>query len=386
MLINRDILTMGVIGTSKKENEHRVPIHPSHFRSIDESLRKHIFIEKGYGKRFNIDDQVLESSFAGVMKREELFEECDIILLPKPDESDFPLFREGQILWGWPHCVQGEVITQLGIDKKMTFIAWESMFLWKSDSIRDVHIFHRNNEMAGYCSVVHALQLAGLTGHYGTKRNAAVIGFGSTGRGAVHALRGQGYTDITIFSQRPYHAIQAPISSVRYLQYGRADALSPDTVVRKSDGSAIPMAEALADYDLIVNCILQDTDHPVMFIKGQDINRLKKNTIIIDVSCDNGMGFDFAQPTSFEHPSFDVSRGITYYGVDHTPSFLWNSASYEISSAVIHYIDVVMRGRAAWEKDITIRKAIEIENGSILNPKILRYQKRSERYPHQRLE
>ena len=38
--------------------------------------------------------------------REELIAECDVILLTKPDARDLAELRAGQVLWGWPHCVQ----------------------------------------------------------------------------------------------------------------------------------------------------------------------------------------------------------------------------------------------------------------------------------------
>ena len=131
--MSEQILTMGVVGSSLKKNEERVPLDLEHLPLIDEKLRQHIYLETGYGERFGVDDDTLASQVAGLMSREELFAHCDIILLPKPVAADFPFFREGQILWGWPHCVQGQAITQVGIDKKMTFIAWEAMNIWKDD-------------------------------------------------------------------------------------------------------------------------------------------------------------------------------------------------------------------------------------------------------------
>ena len=380
--MRKDKLTVGIIGTSAKENEFRVPIHPSHLGRIDPSLKGRIFAEAGYGRQFGSSEQTLKSHVAGVMSRGELFRHCDIILLPKPTEADFPLFREGQILWGWSHCVQGEAITQLGIDKKMTFFAWEAMYLWKSETVSGLHIFHKNNELAGYCSVLHALQLAGITGHYGPPKRAAVISFGSTGRGAIHALTGQGYTDITLYTQRPYYAVQAPIPSVRHHQYRRTAPGSPDAVVRLERQETVPMAEELAGHDIIVNCILQDTDQPLIFLRQEHIQRLKPGTLIVDVSCDTEMGFGFSRPTSFEHPTFLVGDHVTYYAVDHTPSYLWDAASYEISVAVLPYIETVMGGERAWEKDMAIRKAIEIKDGLVLNRKILKFQNRSDEYPH----
>jgi hypothetical protein len=84
---------------------------------------------------------------------------------------------------GWPHCVQNQDITQLGIDRQLTLIAFEAMNHWTEDGSFGLHVFHKNNELAGYSSVLHAMQLVGITGEYGRPLRAAVIGFGATGRG-----------------------------------------------------------------------------------------------------------------------------------------------------------------------------------------------------------
>ena len=95
-----------------------------------------------------------------------------------PSLADVEELHPGQVLWGWPHCVQDRAITQLAIDKSLTLIAWEAMNHWTPSGDFMVHVFHMNNEMAGYCSVLHALQLAGSSGDFGRKLHAVVIGFG----------------------------------------------------------------------------------------------------------------------------------------------------------------------------------------------------------------
>ena len=95
------------------------------------------------------------------------------------------------------------------------------------------------------------------------------------------------------------------------------------------------------------------------------------------------MGFPFARPTSFEEPVFRVNEGhLTYYAVDHSPSYLWDAATWEISEALLPYLDPVMSGPAAWANNPTIHKAIEIREGTILNPRILSFQERAAEYPH----
>jgi hypothetical protein len=107
------------------------------------------------------------------------------VILPKPVLADLQELREGGILWGWPHCVQQWAHTQAAIDRKQTLIAFEDMFVWGPNGEIGRHTFYKNNEMAGYCAVLHALQLKGIDGHYGNQRKTKE----STGTTETNAKR-----------------------------------------------------------------------------------------------------------------------------------------------------------------------------------------------------
>jgi hypothetical protein len=77
-----------------------------------------------------------------------------------------------------------------------------------------------------------------------------------------------------------------------------------------------------------------------------------------------------------------VGDHLLYYAVDHSPSYLWDSATWEISEALLTFLRPVMGGSDAWEADITVRRAIEIRDGVIQNPAILSFQGRSPVHPH----
>ena len=143
-----------------------------------------------------------------------------------------------------------------------------------------------------------------------------------------------------------------------------------------------PLAQVLARYDIVVNCILQDTDAPLIFVAHDDLGRFAPGTLFVDVSCDEGMAFEWARPTSFAEPMVGVGDGLHYYAVDHSPSFLWNSATWENSEALLEYLPIVMAGPAAWDADETIRRAIEIREGMVQNPRILSFQGRASTYPY----
>ncbi|GAA5025086.1 N(5)-(carboxyethyl)ornithine synthase [Terrabacter aeriphilus] len=374
-------LSLGVMARSLKENEHRLPLHPKHVDRIPEELRGRVFLETGYGERHGVSDDQLERYVGGFLSRDELVAQCDVILAPKPLLSDIEALRLGQVLWGWPHCVQDAELTQVAIDRQLTLIAFEAMNHWNKDGSFSLHVFHKNNELAGYCSVLHALQIAGVTGDYGPQRRAVVIGFGATARGAVTALNALGIGDVDVLTHRQKAAVASPIHSARIVHFDTDDTTARVSHAVTEDGP-VALGEFLAGHDIVVNCVLQDTDAPITFMTEDDLKRMTPGSIVIDVSCDEGMGFSWASPTTFTEPTFLVGDHVLYYAVDHSPSYLWDAATWEISEALLPFLPTVMAGPEIWDSSPTIRRAIEIRGGVIQNPAILSFQGRSAVHPH----
>jgi alanine dehydrogenase len=375
------LLSLGVVGSSAKENECRLPLHPEHLARIPRTLRQRVTLEHGYGARFRYADSELAGLVAGFASRREIVADSDIVVLPKPQHEDVAAMSSGQVLWGWPHCVQDPVLTQLAIDRRLTLIAFEVMNHWTVDGSVGLHVFHQNNELAGYCSVLQALELVGSTGDYGRRLSAVVIGFGATARGAVTALAAHGIHDIAVLTNRRVAAVGSPIHRVMIRQFDH-DPEPPHRSHVITDRGRVPLAAYLAENDIIVNCTLQDTAAPLTFLETADVAAFRRGSLVVDVSCDEGMGFEWARPTTFEDPMFTVEDTIDYYAVDHSPSYLWKSATWENSEALLPFLPVVMAGPEAWEADETISRAIEIREGYVLNPAILSFQGRAARHPH----
>jgi alanine dehydrogenase len=360
-------MIIGIISTSTKKNERRYPLHVDHIRGLPRSEREQMIFETGYPGLEELHDPSIKT-----LPREEVFRQADLVIIAKPTKKDFPYLKEGQMIWGWPHCVQNPDITEVGIKKKLTFIAWESMFKWKNN-VRQEHIFSRNNELAGYASVIHALTIKGLTGGvYGQKLHIAVIGYGSTGKGAINALLGLGAYDVTVYSRRSRYELADALPRVNYKKYH----VSKGRVIM--DGKA--SNQELKSYDVIVNCVLQNPLKPMMFLRQNDIMTLDHSQLIIDVSCDAGMGFEFARPTTFDAPSFDLGPA-TYYAVNHSPSFFYQAASYELSGALLPYLRYLIT-HGTYEGNEVLEAAVAIEKGLIKHDDILKFQNRDETYPY----
>ena len=374
-------LTIGVIGTSRKTDERRYPIHPAHLMRIPEKLRKNMIFEQGYGAAFNMSDEEIAALTGGIATRSDILTQLGTVIIAKPVLADLQELKEGGTIWGYVHCVQQQAITQAALDRKLTLIAFEDMFVWSPQGNVGRHTFYKNNEMAGYCAVLHALQLKGIDGHYGNQRKTIIFSFGAVSRGAIYALKAHGFRDITICIQRPDHEVREEVLDCHYVKVRPGIEGEARMIVVEHDGSQRPLTELISEADIIVNGSYQETANPVNFVIESEADCLKPNSLIIDVSCDEGMGFFFAKPTTFKHPMFSY-KTTDYYAVDHTPSYLWESATRSISAALIVYLPTVLAGPEQWQKDETIRRAINIEHGIIKNNAILAFQNRESAPPY----
>ncbi|MGW0394886.1 alanine dehydrogenase [Streptomyces sp. NPDC003042] len=378
-------ISIGVLASTYKKHEKRAPLHPAHLPLIDAGIRSRMYLETGYGRRFGFSDDQLAPQVAGILPRGELIRRSDLVMMFKATHRDLAELRDGQILWGAPHFAQNMETTQLAIDRKLTVISKEAMRDRPEGSDTDRFVFHRVSEIAGYCSVQHALQSIGRTGAWGRPlEKAVVLGYGSTGQGAALALQAHGVRNLSVVTQRPSSAVTPPSDTARMAQlhYDHADPAASTVTVQ---GHAAPLAGFLAEHDIVVNCVMQDIDSPQVYLTEDDLTRFPSGALVVDVSCDLAMGFSWARPTSFDEPLVTVGDHVRYYAVDHSPSLLWDSATWELSRAALRYLPIVADPQA-WDTDETIHRALEVREGVVQNPSILAYQGRSPHYPHDSVE
>jgi N5-(carboxyethyl)ornithine synthase len=312
---------------SRKENEFRRAILPEDLRGMRNPGR--CFIERGFGESVGVSDAEYERAGAHLASREEVISK-DIVCNPKGLDSDMvPLIKPGSILFGWVHAVQGREITGILVDRRMTAVAWEDMF-----EEGRLHVFWRNNEIAGEAAVIHAARFSGRLPY---EWNVAVLGRGNCARGALRILEKIG-AKATVYPKERMFKLR-------------------DDVER---------------YDVVVNALLWDVFETRLVLSAADIKRMKRGSMIIDVSCDSeGMCIETTHPTTIVDPVF-VLHGVIHYAVDHTASLFCRSATAAISAAAAPYIDYLIEGA---RNDVLDRATI-IRDGKILDERIIRFQNR----------
>lgn len=309
---------------SKKENEMRRALIPSHLRGIRNTDM--LYFEKGYGEVLGFEDKDYEQYGAHITAREDVLTR-DIICDAKIGDADYLDQLKEQTIFGWVHLVQNRDITDKVLEGKLTAYVWEDMF----DEGR--HTFWRNNEMAGEAAIMHAFQCYGEM-PYNTK--VALIGRGNVATGALRILTCLG-ADVTSYSRKTEKLLQ----------------------------------RELERYDVIVNALLWDTSRHDHIIYRKDLKRLQPNALIIDISCDRSGAIETSIPTTIEEPTYVVD-GVMHYVVDHTPSLFYKTASFGISEEVAKYIDQLIED-APGE---VLKKALAVRDGIIIDQRINEFQKR----------
>lgn len=309
---------------SHKENEYRRAIVPEHLKKIEHP--ELLYFEKDYGVVLGIDDSEYEACGSYVVSHEDVLAK-DIICDPKIGDADYLTELKNQTIFGWVHATQNRDITDKLLQGGLTAFAWEKMFQ------KGRHVFWRNNELAGEAAIMHAFQCYARM-PYETK--VAVIGRGNTARGAIKVLNMLG-ADVRQYDRRTEELLR----------------------------------DELGQYDVIVNCVLWDVMRKDHIIYRDDLKRMKRNSMIIDVSCDRNGGIETSIPTTIEEPTYMVD-GILHYVVDHTPALFHKTFTWNNSEVIWKYINELQ----SENYDEVLSDALIIKDGEIVDDEIRKFQGR----------
>ncbi len=303
---------------SDKENENRRALIPNDVAKIKHADM--LLLERGYGKVLGYSDADYKTQGAKIVTREQVLA-CDVVCDPKIGDAGYLGQLKDQTIFGWVHLVQNRDTTDKVLAGKLTAYTWEDMFC------EGRHCFYRNNEMAGEAAIMHAFQCYGEM-PYNT--DVALIGRGNVARGAMRILTCLG-AHITVYDRRMENLLR----------------------------------QEIGQYDVIVNALLWDTHRKNHIIYRDDLKRMRRNSLIIDISCDKHGAIETSIPTTVEEPTYMVD-GVMHYAVDHTPTLFYKPASAGISAEVCKYADELIEDKPGK----VLMDALAIEKGAVKDNRI----------------
>lgn len=317
--------SMGLV-ISKKSGEKRRALLPVDIVKNIKNTNQ-LFVERGYGETVDVTDEEYAAVGCKIVSREEALA-CDIICDVKLGDADYlDLIEDNKILFGWAHAVQNVNFTSNVIEHNQTVIAWEEMY----EDGR--YILYRNREVAGEAAVMHAFRYYGKM-PYDAK--VAILGNGQTAKGAMRVLHGLG-ADIDVYSRKHEELFK----------------------------------KKMYEYDVLINCVMWDTNRTDRIIYKDDLKKLKKGAMIIDVSCDPYLEIETSHPTTIDDPVYVVD-GIVHYAVDNTPAMYHKTVTKILSENLSKYVDQLLCD----EYNETVNNAIVIDKGHIKSENILKFRQK----------
>lgn len=314
--------TIGLI-ISHKNGERRRALLP---QDIAQNVKnpQQLFFEEGYGESIGVSDDEYRAVGCNIVSRKEALA-CDVVTDVKLGDADYlDEIAPNKILFGWAHAVQNIPFTSNILKNNHTVIAWEDIF----ENGR--YIFYRNREVAGEAAIMHAYRYCGKM-PYDTK--VAILGNGQTAKGALRILHGLG-AEVDVYNRRLEKLFR----------------------------------EKMYDYDVLVNCVMWDTNRTDRIIYKEDLKKMKPGTMIIDVSCDPYLEIETSHPTPIDDPVYVVD-GVIHYTVDNTPGMFPITITKVLSEGISRYIDFIIEGDMSSYPD-NLRTAVVIEEGHIRDERI----------------
>ncbi len=307
---------------SRKNNEKRRALLPEDLVHVKEPGR--LMFEQGYGEVLGISDEDYRSMGAVVASREEVLA-CEAIVDVKLGNADYlDQLEDGKLLIGWAHAIQDIHFTDGALAGKHTVLAWEELM----EGGR--YLFYRNREVAGEAAVLQAYQYAGKMPY---ETHVAILGNGHTAKGAMRILHGLG-AQVDVYGKRL------------------------ETLFK----------EKMVDYDVLVNCVMWDTTRTDRIIYREDLKRLKKGALIIDVSCDPELEIETSHPTTIDNPVYTVD-GVVHYAVDNTPAMFPHTVTKVLSQGFAPMLDDLLDGK----RSAMVEAAIVIRSGTIQDTRITEF-------------
>jgi alanine dehydrogenase len=161
-----------------------------------------------------------------------------------------------------------------------------------------------------------------LGGAVGVETNRVVVlGAGVAGKAAADAAAGLG-AEVVMFDIN--------IERLTYLR----DVMSPRVSMMYSTYESI--LNSIKEADLVIGTVLLPGAKAPKLITRDMLGSMKKGTVLVDVSIDQGGCFETSHATTHSHPTFEV-EGIIHYCVANMPGMYPRTSTIALTNATLPY-------------------------------------------------
>jgi alanine dehydrogenase len=264
---------------------------------------------------------------------EPLFARADMIMKVKePMPEEYPLIREGQIIFTFFHFASSRELTEAMRERKAICVAYETI---RTHDGR-LPLLTPMSEVAGRMSIQEGAKylekpqkgrgilLAGVPGV--EPADVLILGGGIVGTNAARMAAGLGARVVLL---------DINLDRMRYLS-----EIMPNVVTVMSNEYNI--RHHLREADLVIGAVLVVGARAPRLISRDMLSIMKPGAVIVDVAIDQGGSVETSRPTTHADPVYVVD-GIVHYCVTNMPGAVGRTSTYALTNVTLPYAQKIAR-------------------------------------------
>jgi alanine dehydrogenase len=353
------------IGVPKeiKTDEYRVAMIPVGVEELTRVGHK-VLIQTGAGQGSGIaDERYAENGAEIVAGAAEIWGRADLIVKVKePMAQEWPLVRGGQIVFTYFHFAADRGLTDAVMKSGITAIAYETI----KDKNGALPLLTPMSEVAGRMSIQEGAKflerpfegrgilLGGVPGVL--PANVVVLGGGVVGANAAKTAAGLGANVILL---------DINLDRLRYID----DVMPPNVTTLYSDRHNI--LDSISHADLVIGAVLIPGAKAPRLVRRDDLKRMPKRAVIIDVAIDQGGCIETSRPTTHSKPIY-IEEDVIHYCVTNMPGAVGRTSTYALTNVTLPYVlQLANFGFApALNQNPALAQGVNIHQGKVTNPAV----------------
>jgi alanine dehydrogenase len=350
-----------IIGIPKeiKKDEQRVAMLPDGVEMLCRDGH-HILVEKGAGQGSGFEDEsYLQAGAELVEDPQEIYSRAEMIIKVKePQETEFVMMREGQILFTYLHLAAEPRLTNFLLERKITAIGYETVQINGY-----LPLLTPMSEIAGRMATQigarlmekkyggRGILIGGVTGVPAAE--VVILGAGTVGSNAARVALGMG-AHVTVLDRVPQR-----LRELSHLSQGQIT-----TFVSRPYN----IEKAVKYADLVISAVLVPGGKTPCLITEEMVKKMKPGSVIIDVSIDQGGAVETIRATSHSNPTF-IKHGVVHYAVPNIPGAVPRTSTVALTNGTLPYIqDLAGKGfKKAVLEDPALAKGVNTYRGAVVN-------------------
>lgn len=341
-----------------KDFEHRVGLIPSFVSQLAQSNHE-VVVETLAGEKSGFsDEQYLEAGAKIVLDAADVYSCADIIIkIKEPQLSEHNLLRRDQIILSFCHLATQKELVEALLRSGTTCIAYETV----TGENGTLPLLEPVSIIAGRMSMIIASNLLTsnnggsgmlISGVPGVKpANVTIIGGGVVGSNSIMMANGM-FANITLIDNN--------ISVLKRIENNYKGRVN--TVYSNRNN----IMESIKHSDIIIASVLEYAVETPKLISRDMIKAMKKGSVLVDVSIDQGGCSETSHPTTYMDPIYEVD-GVIHYCVSNIASIVANTASVSLSNSIFPYLKKIteLGLKRAVLSDGGLRNGINVMDGYI---------------------